>query len=92
MHTQCRVVAPNSEKTIGKHTFANWGAHYDGYPCTYLTAAAAIGMSREEVDIFCKRLDRTLTKFKHKRIPPSPSTGKDGDNKTDKPKDRAETE
>lgn len=49
-------------------------------------------MSREEVDIFCKRLDRTLTKFKHKRIPPSPSTGKDGDNKTDKPKDRAETE
>ena len=52
------------EKTIGQHTFTNWGAHCDGYQCAYLTAAAAIGMKKEEVDLFAKRLDKTLNKFK----------------------------
>ena len=68
-----RVVTPGSRKTIGKHDFANWGAHYDGYPCSYLTAAAAIGMKREEVDIFCKRLSKTLAKFKSRHISHPPS-------------------
>ena len=65
----CRVVVPEVRKTIGEHDFANWGAHCDGYPCAYLTAAAGIGMRREEVDVFCKRLNKTFTKFKQKHRP-----------------------
>ena len=57
-------MAPGTNKTIGNHTFTNWGSHYNDYPCAYLTAAAAIGMNSEEIDTFCKRLDKTLTKFK----------------------------
>ena len=55
-----------TEKTIGSHNFTSWGAHCDIYPCAYFTAAAAIGMKKEEVDIFAKRLDKVFTKFKRK--------------------------
>ena len=55
-----------TEKTIGSHNFTSWGAHCDTYPCAYFTAAAAIGMKKEEVDIFAKRLDKVFTKFKRK--------------------------
>lgn len=61
-----RVVAPGAEKAIGPHTFTSWGAHYNGYPCAYITAAAAIGMRKEEVDTFVKRLDKAFSKFKRK--------------------------
>lgn len=64
-----RVVAPNMEKTIPPHTFTNWGAHFDGYPCPYFTAAAAIGMKQEEVDIFVKRLDKVFVKFRKRQTP-----------------------
>ncbi len=64
-----RVVVPGTVKGIGPHTFANWGAHYDGYPCAYFTAAAAIGMKQEEVDVFIRRLDQVFTKFKNKHRP-----------------------
>lgn len=61
-----RVVAPGCTKTIGSYTFTNWGSHSNEYPCTYLTAAAAIGMTCDEINTFCERLDKTLTKFKKK--------------------------
>ena len=64
-----RVVVPGTKKTIGPHTFTNWGAHCDGYPCAYFTAAAAIGMRREEVDTFAKRLEKVFTKFKRRHGP-----------------------
>ena len=63
-------MAPGAEKTIGGHTFTNWGAHCNAYPTAYFTAAAAIGMKREEVDIFAKKLEKTFTKFKGKRTAP----------------------
>ena len=65
-----RVVSPGVEKVIGPHTFANWGAHCDAYPCAYFTAAAAIGMEKEEVDTFAKRLDKVFTNFKRKHAGP----------------------
>lgn len=71
----CRVVAPGSDKTIGPHTFANWGAHHDGYPCAYFTAAAAVGMRKEEVDIFADRLEKVFVKFRKKYGEPSPTAG-----------------
>ena len=55
-----------TQKAIGSHNFTGWGAHCDTYPCAYFTAAAAIGMKKEEVDVFVKRLDKVFTKFKRK--------------------------
>lgn len=43
--------------------FTGWGAHARNYRCAYLTAAAAIGMSKADVDTFLKRLDKCLSKF-----------------------------
>lgn len=80
-----RVVAPGSNRTIGPHTFINWGAHSDHYPCAYLTAAAAIGMTRGDVDTFLKRLDKTLLKFKRKHRDRQEETtrNEDEEDKTD---------
>ena len=61
-----RVVAPGESKTIGSHVFSNWGSHHDCYPTAYFTVAAAIGMSRGEVDVFVERLDKVFVKFRKK--------------------------
>ncbi len=44
------------------HTFKGFGAHTNDYHCNYLTAAAALGMTRQDVDSFMKRLDKVLAK------------------------------
>ena len=60
-----RVIA-RSEKIsdINGQKFLNFGAHCDNYPCNYLTAAAAIGMTKKDVDLFIGRLDQVLKKCK----------------------------
>ena len=57
------MVTPNDEKTIGRYQFIGWGAHYSNYPCSYLTAAAAIGATRKDVDLFLKRLEKNFKDF-----------------------------
>lgn len=59
----CRVVTGNEEKTINGHTFTGFGAHYDAYPVSYFTVAAAIGIKRQDIDTFCVRLDKVLSKL-----------------------------
>ena len=60
------------KKTIVKsidgkdHDFINYGAHCDNLPADnlpYFTAAAAIGQTTEEIDIFIKRLDNAFDHF-----------------------------
>ncbi len=67
-----RVVAKGDVKEVSGHTFHGFGGHTNHYPCSYLTAAAAIGMQKHDVDLFIKRLDKVLTKLK------SGSKSKDG--------------
>ena len=62
-----RVVAPGESKTIGPQEFTNWGSHHNCYPTAYFTVAAAIGMCREEADVFVERLDKVFVKFKKKQ-------------------------
>eukprot|EP01136_Pigoraptor_vietnamica_P011233 Opistho-1_new@3591 len=63
-----RVVDPRKPPmVIEGHSFAGFGAHYDEYPTPYLTAAAALGITREDIDTFVDRLDRTLAKAKAQR-------------------------
>ena len=51
------------DKEVSGYTFQGFGSHSNDYPCSYLTAAAAIGMERDDVDLFIKRLDKVLTKL-----------------------------
>ena len=62
-----RVVPQGTTKEINGHVFQGFGSHTNSYPSAYLTAAAAVGMTTEDVDLFIKRLDKTLAKWKAKR-------------------------
>lgn len=53
-------MAPSNEKEIAGVKFKNFSSHSNNYPCAYLTAAAAIGMTRDDVDSFIKRIDKVL--------------------------------
>ena len=57
-----RVVAKGDVKEVSGYTFQGFGSHSNNYPCAYLTAAAAMGMTKEDVDSFIKRLDKVLGK------------------------------
>ena len=63
----CRVVRKGDVKEVSGFTFQGFGSHSNDYPCSYLTAAAAIGMEREDVDLFIKRLDKVLLKLSPNR-------------------------
>jgi len=49
--------------------FLAWGSHIDDASerPAYLTAAAAIGMATEEIDIFITKLDKVLLRVKEKK-------------------------
>jgi len=57
-----RVVTLGTEKEIAGHRFTGFGAHYSNYLCTYLTAAAALGITKSDVDNFIRRLDKVFVK------------------------------
>ena len=61
-----RVVTPGDTiDDIGGISFKNFNSHYNAYPCAYLTAAAAIGIQKEEIDLFIKRLQKVFDAVKH---------------------------
>ena len=39
---------------------AAWGSHWDKTESPYLTAAAAIGMTKDDIETFIRRLDKVL--------------------------------
>ena len=60
-----RVISNSTaEATISGLKITNFGAHCDSYNTPYLTAAASIGMTKTDVDIFVTRLDKVLNKYK----------------------------
>ena len=67
------MVSPHESKTITGHTIVGWGAHTEKYACAYLTAAADVGMSKRDIDLFLKRFDKNFQTFKKKsNISPCP--------------------
>lgn len=58
-----RLVTSGDTKTIGGFEFKNWGSHTDETFGTYLTACAAIGVQKNDIDIFIKHLRQVLTKY-----------------------------
>lgn len=59
-----RVVARGKEQSVAGHHFTGYGAHYDAYPCDYLTFAAALGTTERDVDEFIRRLDLCIKELK----------------------------
>uniref|UniRef100_A0A1E1X6Z7 O-phosphoseryl-tRNA(Sec) selenium transferase n=1 Tax=Amblyomma aureolatum TaxID=187763 RepID=A0A1E1X6Z7_9ACAR len=49
-------------KKVGDRSFQNWGSHSNNYPSAYLTAASALGLQKEDVDVFVRKLDKVLAK------------------------------
>jgi len=67
-----RVVPVHKKAQVAGHSFEGFMAHIQGYPFPYLTAAAAIGLKKEEIDIFISRLDKVFSQFKKTRSGQSP--------------------
>jgi len=69
-----RVVHPAAVASIDGARFEGYGASAAGYPHVYLTAAAALGMTLEDVEVFGVRLERALAEFvrQRRRQPPAP--------------------
>ncbi|XP_076166175.1 sec synthetase isoform X2 [Ptiloglossa arizonensis] len=68
-----RVIAATECKHVVSHKFEGWGAHNSNYPVPYLTAAAALGMKKSDVDVFIQRLDKALTKVRRRSAPVTPT-------------------
>ncbi|KAI9027839.1 O-phosphoseryl-tRNA selenium transferase [Hyaloraphidium curvatum] len=64
-----RVVPRLSTATpiSGLPAVEGWMSHCRNYPVAYLTAAAAVGLRKEEVDDFIARLDKVLAEFRRSR-------------------------
>lgn len=69
-----RVISGTELKEVAGYKFEGWGAHYSNYPTPYLTAAAALGMRKTDVDLFTHRLDKALSKLKGRSAPPTPTS------------------
>lgn len=72
-----RVIPLGKEQTIGGHTFRGFMSHSEAYPCPYLNAASAVGITRDDVTLCMKRLDKCLKTLKKegtvaKNSPPAP--------------------
>jgi len=58
-----RVLYPGVEKAVAGVTFKNFGTSHDEYPNTYLTVAAALGTTSDDVDGFFERFLQCLEKY-----------------------------
>mmetsp|Transcript_19254 Transcript_19254/g.28486 ORF Transcript_19254/g.28486 Transcript_19254/m.28486 type:complete len:488 (+) Transcript_19254:132-1595(+) len=61
-----RVVPRAQLKVMGGQDFFGFGSSTNEYPHAYMTAACAIGVTKNEVDEFFARLDKNLKEFKKK--------------------------
>ena len=59
-----RVVAPGESKDVNGLKFENFGSHSNTYPIAYFSVASAIGIKKEEIDLFIKRLQKVLDAVK----------------------------
>lgn len=71
LFTRCvsgtRVVARGKRQEVGGVPFVGYGAHCDDYPHDYLTVAAAVGTTHQDIDGFIARLRQCWVEFQRKR-------------------------
>ncbi|XP_067117514.1 O-phosphoseryl-tRNA(Sec) selenium transferase [Osmerus mordax] len=68
-----RVVPMGREQTVSGHTFRGFMAHSEAYPCPYLNAASAVGITRHDVELSMKRLDRCLKSLRREKVNSGPA-------------------
>lgn len=61
-----RVLCGGKQQTIASISFQDYGCHAAGYPHPYMNAAAAIGGSKQEVDVFLGRLVKAYRELQEK--------------------------
>jgi len=61
-----RVVASGKAAVVGGVSFSDYGSHTSDYPHQYLTAAAALGGTHAEVDVFVTRLVKAYLELRRK--------------------------
>ncbi|KAM6909331.1 O-phosphoseryl-tRNA(Sec) selenium transferase isoform 2-T2 [Xenentodon cancila] len=59
-----RVIPLGKEQIISGHTFRGFMSHSESYPCPYLNAASAMGITQGDVTLCIKRLDKCLKTLK----------------------------
>jgi O-phospho-L-seryl-tRNASec:L-selenocysteinyl-tRNA synthase len=64
----CRVITTTDVKNVGDFKFKGWGSHSSHSNVPYLTAAAALGMTKDEVDVFTEKLDKILLKVRGMKV------------------------
>lgn len=76
-----RVVHPSASSTIDGRRFTGYGSQVEGgYPHgPYMTAAAAMGMTRGDVDLLMARLHRTIADFRKQMARQAKGKGKGSD-------------
>lgn len=60
-----RVIETGDKKSIDAHTFLCWGSHISQPSIPYITAAASIGVKKNEIDDFIDKLEKVLLKVKN---------------------------
>uniref|UniRef100_A0A8C7KD69 O-phosphoseryl-tRNA(Sec) selenium transferase n=1 Tax=Oncorhynchus kisutch TaxID=8019 RepID=A0A8C7KD69_ONCKI len=55
-----RVVALGNKQMVSGHMFSGFMSHSEAYPHPYLNAASAVGITRDDVTLCIKRLDKCL--------------------------------
>ncbi|XP_037401995.1 O-phosphoseryl-tRNA(Sec) selenium transferase-like [Pygocentrus nattereri] len=53
-----RVIPLGMKQTVSGHTFHGFMSHSDAYPCPYLNAASAIGITKNDVELSIKKPDK----------------------------------
>lgn len=62
----CRIISTLDLKSIDGYKFQAWGSHISHSNNTaYLTAAAGIGLTKQEIDNFISKLDKILLKVRN---------------------------
>lgn len=72
-----RVLTGGKQQTISGITFQDYGCHIAGYPHPYMTAAAAVGGTKQEVDVFVGRLVKCYNELRSKWSRAAAATGGD---------------
>lgn len=60
------MLSVGKQQVIAGITFQDYGCHTAGYPHPYMNAAAALGGSRQEVDVFIARLVKAYRELQDK--------------------------
>lgn len=74
-----RVVPLGVQQTVSGHTFSGFMSHSEAYPCPYLNAASAIGITKGDVTVCMKRLEKCLKILKKEKSDPAELEAEDGE-------------